>query len=166
VHSTPPSARLLATALFAAVLLAGCGGGSSGSKSSQSGGAGPGASQLASAETPQFCQGLGVNGCRGINTEVESWLANAHLKPTYAVGALDFAVSGCLNCHMYQKSGVASKKSKAPDLTHVGGSRNQAQIVAELRCPTCVHPGSQMPAYRSLSTQTVNQLAAFLAASR
>ena len=161
----PPVVRVVATGVLAAALLAGCGGGSSSAKKNVGTTNAVGASQLAAAETPQFCSGLGVNGCSEVNTTVETWLADAHLQPTYAAGGLDLAVSGCLNCHMYEKSGVPPNRSKAPDLTHIGGSRSEAQILAVLRCPTCVKPGSTMPSYKTLPKQTLDQLAAFLAAS-
>jgi hypothetical protein len=159
----PVGAVVLVTAIAA-----GCGGGSSsgGSSSrSQSGQVAP-PSGLGRVETAQFCRGLGGNGCQQLNTTVESWLSNGHLDAKYAVGALYFAVEGCLDCHAFQGSGPPPQRSKAPDLTHIGGSLNQSQIVAVLHCPTCVHRGSQMPPLRGLSKEAVDQLAAFLAASR
>jgi hypothetical protein len=122
-------------------------------------------SGLASVETRQFCQGLGGNGCQHLNTTVETWLRIAHLNADHAVGALYFSVEGCLDCHTYQTSGPPPQRSKAPDLTHIGASRNQSQIIAVLHCPVCVHPGSQMPALRGLSKNALDQLASFLAVS-
>jgi hypothetical protein len=151
--------RVLGAVAVASLLLTSCGGGSSSGKQSSH----AAAPELTSVESARFCQGLGVNGCQAINTMVQNWLDNDHLSGSYAIGALYFAVSGCLNCHRYQKAG--SQSTRAPDLTHIGGSLNQAKIVAVLRCPTCVHPGSRMPAYRSLSKHATDQLAAFLAAS-
>jgi len=162
---------LPALAALAAALLAGCGGGG-GSSSSHKAGAttttanGPGASQLAAAESAQFCRGLGTGGCQSLNATVEGWLQQGHLDAHYAVGALGVASSGCLNCHEYRGSGSPPQRSKAPDLTHIGGARSQAQIAAVIHCPTCVKKGSQMPAYRSLSKQTLDRIAAFLAASK
>ena len=83
--------------------------------------------------------------------------------PTAIAGAKLFAQLGCLNCHTYQKNG--SQSLKAPDLTHVGGSLSEAQIIAVLHCPTCVKHGSQMPSYRSLPPNTIRQIALFLSAS-
>jgi hypothetical protein len=159
LQAIPSVVPLLGAAALASILLTSCGGGSSSGKQ----GSHVGPPQLASAESTQFCRGLGVNGCQGINTMIQKWLGNDHLSGTYAVGALYFAVSGCLNCHTYQQAG--SQNLKAPDLSHIGGSLSQGEIVAVLRCPTCVHPGSPMPAYRSLPKPTIDQLAAFLAAS-
>jgi hypothetical protein len=160
LRATPSIVSLLGVAALASILLTSCGGGGSSSGKQGSRGGPP---QVASAESAQFCHGLGVNGCQGINTMIQTWLGNDHLSDTYAVGALYFAVSGCLNCHTYQKSG--SEQLKAPDLSHIGGSLSEAEIVAVVRCPTCVHPGSKMPADRSLSKLTIHQMAAFLAAS-
>ena len=159
LRATPSIVSLLGAAALASILLTSCGGGGS-SSGKQGSHVGP---EVASAESAQFCQGLGVDGCQRINTMGQTWLRNDHLSGTYAVGALYFAVSGCLNCHTYQQAG--SQNLKAPDLSHIGGSLSQGEIVAVLRCPTCVHPGSPMPAYRSLSKLTIDQLAAFLAAS-
>jgi hypothetical protein len=152
--------RLLAAGVVAAVLLAGCGGGGGSSSKKQTVTAPP---ELTGAESARFCQGLGASGCQTINTMVENWLGKDHLDNSHAVGALYFAVSGCLNCHTYQKNG--SQSLKAPDLTHVGGSLSEAQIIAVLHCPTCVKHGSQMPSYRSLPPNTIRQIALFLSAS-
>jgi|SRR5438270_7562888 len=161
LQATPSLVPLLGAAALASILLTGCGGGGGSTSGKQGSHGGP--PELASVESAPFCQGLGVNGCQAINTMVQEWLGKDHLGSNYAVGALYFAVSGCLNCHTYQKSGTQSLK--APDLTHIGGSLSQAQIIAVVRCPTCVKRGSLMPAYRRLSKPTVDQLAAFLAAS-
>ena len=103
-------------------------------------------------------------GCQPLNTTVKGWLSSGHLDPQYAVGALDFAVSSCLNCHTYRKANGQSLHT--PDLTHIGGTRTQTQLIAVIKCPTCVHPGSRMPSFRSMSKQIIDQLTAFLAASR
>jgi hypothetical protein len=160
--TAPSVVRLVGAGAVASVLLAGCGGGGGGGSSSttQTVRAPP---SLGAVESARFCQGLGVNGCASLNSMIEGWLGKEHLDNSHAVGAVYVAVTGCLNCHTYEKDGA--QVLKAPDLTHIGGSLDKAQIVAALRCPTCVHQGSRMPSYRSLPAQTIQQMAFFLAAS-
>jgi cbb3-type cytochrome oxidase cytochrome c subunit len=38
--------------------------------------------------------------------------------------------------------------------------------INHLRCPSCVHPGSPMPSFRSLGTKRLRQLAFFLVNSK
>jgi menaquinol-cytochrome c reductase cytochrome b/c subunit len=81
------------------------------------------------------------------------------------LGATLFAQSGCLNCHTYQGSG--GQNLGAPDLTEEGtkGRGIQWQI-DHLKCPSCVNPGSPMPAFANLTEEQLTALAIFLEASQ
>ncbi len=80
-------------------------------------------------------------------------------------GAKLFAQSGCLNCHTYNGSG--GHNLGAPELTAEGAkNKGVAFEVAHLKCPACVNPGSPMPSFAGLGEQRLEQLAAFLVASK
>jgi menaquinol-cytochrome c reductase cytochrome b/c subunit len=80
-------------------------------------------------------------------------------------GATLFAQIGCLNCHTY--NGAGGSNLGAPDLTAEGGRGRGIKFqIAHLKCPSCVHPGSPMPSFSSLPDTYLNQLAAFLEASK
>ncbi len=98
------------------------------------------------------------------NAMIERWLVHGRIPGRYALGALDLTASGCLDCHTYQTAGRQSLG--APDLTSVGRQNSQSRLAKAIRCPTCVHPGSAMPAFPRLQRGTVEELAAFLSASR
>src|SRR5439155_128411 len=64
-------------------------------------------------------------------------------------GANLFAESGCTNCHTYL--GKGSRNLGAPDLSAEGTKgRSVAFLVSYLKCPSCVTPGSPMPAFAPL----------------
>jgi cytochrome c553 len=80
-------------------------------------------------------------------------------------GADLFAESGCTNCHTYL--GTGSSNLGAPDLTNEGAKNKGIQFqVDHLKCPSCVTPGSPMPAFAALGDERLRQLAAFLEASK
>jgi menaquinol-cytochrome c reductase cytochrome b/c subunit len=80
-------------------------------------------------------------------------------------GATLFAVLGCANCHTYLSIGIPALG--APDLTEEGTkNKGIAWQVEHLQCPACVVPGSPMPSYASQGNEALEQLAAFLEASK
>ena len=80
-------------------------------------------------------------------------------------GANLFAESGCTNCHTYL--GTGSSNLGAPDLSAEGAKGKGIQFqISHLKCPSCVNPGSPMPAFSSLGDQRLRQLATFLEASK
>ena len=80
-------------------------------------------------------------------------------------GANLFAESGCTNCHTYL--GTGSSNLGAPDLSAEGAKNKGVKFqIDHLKCPSCVNPGSPMPAFASLGDQRLRQLAAFLEASK
>ncbi|HEY2940433.1 MAG TPA: hypothetical protein VGJ27_11520 [Gaiellaceae bacterium] len=80
-------------------------------------------------------------------------------------GANLFAESGCTNCHTYL--GTGSSNLGAPDLTSEGAKNKGIQFqIDHLKCPSCVNPGSPMPAFASLGEERLRQLATFLEASK
>ena len=80
-------------------------------------------------------------------------------------GANLFADSGCTGCHTYLGSG--STNLGAPDLSAEGAKgRGIPYQTAFLKCPSCLHQGSQMPPVSALSAAELRQLAVFLEASK
>jgi menaquinol-cytochrome c reductase cytochrome b/c subunit len=80
-------------------------------------------------------------------------------------GARLFAVAGCLNCHTY--NGDGGTNLGAPELTGEGAkNKGIAFQVAHLKCPACVNPGSPMPSFAGLGDERLQQIAAFLEASK
>jgi mono/diheme cytochrome c family protein len=80
-------------------------------------------------------------------------------------GARLFAVAGCLNCHTY--NGDGGTNLGAPELTAEGAkNKGIAFQVAHLKCPACVNPGSPMPSFAGLGDERLQQIAAFLEASK
>jgi quinol---cytochrome c reductase cytochrome c subunit, bacillus type len=80
-------------------------------------------------------------------------------------GARLFAVAGCLNCHTY--NGDGGTNLGAPELTAEGAkNKGIAFQVAHLKCPACVNPGSPMPSFSGLGEARLQQIAAFLEASK
>ena len=80
-------------------------------------------------------------------------------------GADLFAESGCTNCHTYL--GTGSSNLGAPDLSDEGSKNKGIQFqIDHLKCPSCVTPGSPMPAFASLGDERLRQLATFLEASK
>ena len=85
--------------------------------------------------------------------------------PQAIAGAKLFAQSGCLNCHTYLGDG--GHNLGAPELTAEGAkNKGTAFQIAHLKCPSCVNPGSPMPSFAGLGEARLEQLAAFLEASK
>jgi menaquinol-cytochrome c reductase cytochrome b/c subunit len=85
-------------------------------------------------------------------------------KPAIA-GAKLFAVSGCLTCHTYLSDG--GHQLGAPVLTAEGAkNKGLAFEIAHLKCPACVNRGSPMPSFAGLGDTRLQQIAAFLVASK
>jgi hypothetical protein len=80
-------------------------------------------------------------------------------------GAVLFASLGCLNCHTYM--GAGSGNLGAPDLTKEGAKGLGIDFqIRHLTCPSCVHPGSPMPPFKSQGPANLRALATFLEASK
>jgi hypothetical protein len=96
---------------------------------------------------------------------VPQWVQQQGLSQTGEAGADIFARAGCMNCHTYL--GAGSSNLGAPDLTQEGdkGKGKQFQI-DHLKCPSCVTPGSPMPAFADFTNEQYDQLATFLEESK
>jgi menaquinol-cytochrome c reductase cytochrome b/c subunit len=80
-------------------------------------------------------------------------------------GAKLFAVTGCLNCHTYNGTGISNLG--APDLTDEGAKNKGVFFqIAHLKCPSCVNKGSAMPSFAGQGQANLKKLAVFLEASR
>jgi menaquinol-cytochrome c reductase cytochrome b/c subunit len=80
-------------------------------------------------------------------------------------GANLFAESGCTSCHTYL--GTGSSNLGAPDLSDEGSKNKGTQFqIQHLECPSCVTPGSPMPAFKALGQDNLRKLAVFLEASK
>jgi menaquinol-cytochrome c reductase cytochrome b/c subunit len=98
---------------------------------------------------------------------VPSWAKQQGFQnnPVAIKGARLFAVSGCLNCHVYLGDG--GQNLGAPELTAEGAkNKGLAFQIAHLQCPACVNPGSPMPSFSGLGTARLRQIATFLEASK
>jgi menaquinol-cytochrome c reductase cytochrome b/c subunit len=98
----------------------------------------------------------------GENLElVPEWTEEQGLSEPAVAGAEIFAVAGCLNCHTYLGAGASALG--APDLSEEGAKgRGEQWQIDHLRCPSCVTPGSAMPAFDDFNDEQYQQLAAFL----
>jgi quinol---cytochrome c reductase cytochrome c subunit, bacillus type len=100
-----------------------------------------------------------------VEERIPVWIEENNLPPEAEPGALLFAESGCLNCHTYLGDGTAALG--APDLTAEGTRNRGIQFqIDHLKCPSCVTPGSAMPAFTTFTDQQYQDLATFLEASR
>ena len=100
-----------------------------------------------------------------VRQAVPNWIVRERLPPRTVPGARLFAVAGCTACHTYLGSG--SSNFGAPDLTAIGKRRLGVRLeIAHLKCPSCVNPGSPMPAFAALGAKRLRQLAIFLEASK
>ena len=102
-----------------------------------------------------------------ILSHVPAWAAKQGFtnNPQAIAGAKLFAVSGCLNCHTYLSDG--GHNLGAPVLTAEGAKNHGVAFqVAHLKCPACVNRGSPMPSFAGLGDARLNQIAAFLEASK
>ena len=80
-------------------------------------------------------------------------------------GATLFTQAGCMTCHTYESAG--SSNLGAPDLTAEGSKDKGADFqVRHLECPSCVNAGSPMPSFKDLGQTNLQNLAAFLEASK
>jgi menaquinol-cytochrome c reductase cytochrome b/c subunit len=98
---------------------------------------------------------------------VPSWAKQQGFQnnPVAIKGAQLFAVSGCLNCHVYL--GAGGQNLGAPELTAEGAkNKGIAFQIAHLQCPACVNSGSPMPSFSGLGTARLRQIATFLEASK
>lgn len=98
---------------------------------------------------------------------VPTWAAQQGFAndPVAMAGATLFAQSGCLTCHIYTGSGGANLG--APELTAEGSKgRGIDWQIKHLECPSCVVPGSPMPAFKALGAENLKKLATFLEASK
>jgi menaquinol-cytochrome c reductase cytochrome b/c subunit len=101
----------------------------------------------------------------GATGDVARWIEVNNLPEGEAQqGAELFAESGCTNCHTYLGSGVSNLG--APDLSSIGQSIDQARAKAYVSNPRRFG-NTVMPVYgETLSDQQLDEIAAFLAASK
>jgi len=122
--------------------------------------------------------GLGLSGCSdgatpqqvlssSMKGQVPRWAREQGFagNKVALAGANVFADSGCTNCHTYLGSGSANLG--APDLSAEGAMhKGVAYQVAFLKCPSCLHRGSQMPSFSALGSRDLRKVAVFLEASK
>jgi mono/diheme cytochrome c family protein len=113
----------------------------------------------------------GATAQEAIASEVKAAIPSWEKKQGFAgnkeavAGANLFAESGCTNCHTYL--GTGSSNLGAPDLTSEGAKGKGIQFqIDHLKCPSCVNPGSPMPAFAALGDDNLRKLAVFLEASK
>ena len=96
-------------------------------------------------------------------SQVDTWMEKFNLPEDAREGAGIFAVSGCLNCHVYDGIGA----SVGPELTEEG-TRNRGidWQIRHLENPSAVTPGSTMPPFANLGQDNLRALAVFLEASK
>jgi menaquinol-cytochrome c reductase cytochrome b/c subunit len=87
------------------------------------------------------------------------WTEAQGLSETASQGALLFAQSGCLSCHMYEGTGG----TVGPELTDEGQrGRGKEWQIEHLKDPDSKTPGSSMPAFTDFTDEQYDQLATFL----
>ncbi|HVD12057.1 MAG TPA: hypothetical protein VNB46_02390 [Gaiellaceae bacterium] len=113
----------------------------------------------------------GATAQEAIASEVKAAIPSWEKKQGFAgnkeavAGANLFAESGCTNCHTYL--GTGSSNLGAPDLTAEGARGKGIRFqIDHLKCPSCVNPGSPMPAFAALGDDNLRKLAVFLEASK
>jgi hypothetical protein len=102
-----------------------------------------------------------------LRAHVPSWAKEQGFQnnPDAIKGAQLFAVSGCLNCHVYLGDG--GQNLGAPELTAEGAkNKGIAFQIAHLQCPACKNAGSPMPSFSGLGVDRLKLLATFLEASK
>ena len=102
-----------------------------------------------------------------LRAHVPSWAKQQGFQnnPVAIKGAQLFAVSGCLNCHVYLGDG--GQNLGAPELTAEGAkNKGIAFQIAHLQCPACKNAGSPMPSFSGLGVARLKLLATFLEASK
>jgi quinol---cytochrome c reductase cytochrome c subunit, bacillus type len=96
---------------------------------------------------------------------IPEWQTKQGLSEKGVAGANIFARAGCMNCHTYL--GAGSSNLGAPDLTAEGAKGKGKEFQIEhLKCPSCVTPGSPMPAFPDFTDEQYDQLATFLEESK
>jgi menaquinol-cytochrome c reductase cytochrome b/c subunit len=99
----------------------------------------------------------------GADRFVPVWVEKFNLPENAREGAEIFAVSGCLNCHVYDTEGA----TVGPELTEEGTRNRGIQWqIDHLECPSCITPGSTMPPFERLGQDNLRALAIFLEASK
>jgi menaquinol-cytochrome c reductase cytochrome b/c subunit len=100
-------------------------------------------------------------------TSAEALLAGNNIETSDAAviaGADLVAKVGCLNCHTYGSQGAAGP---GPNISAVGDQgRGEEYWVRWVRNPQDVKPGSPMPGFPTLTDEQLQQIAAFLEASK
>ena len=102
-----------------------------------------------------------------LKAQVPAWAKQQGFQnnPAAIKGAELFAVSGCLNCHVYLGDG--GQNLGAPELTAEGAkNKGIAFQIAHLQCPACKNAGSPMPSFSGLGLARLKLLATFLEASK
>jgi hypothetical protein len=102
-----------------------------------------------------------------LKAQVPAWAKQQGFQnnPAAVKGAELFAVSGCLNCHVYL--GAGGQNLGAPELTAEGAkNKGIAFQIAHLQCPACKNAGSPMPSFSGLGLARLKLLATFLEASK
>jgi hypothetical protein len=151
--------------LLACAVLAGCGksGSSGGGATTTTTSAAKVPAALAAARDERRCSSLAADQACMDYDRVEAWYRDGTLRSADVAGAVAFVQNGCGTCHVYRD--IGTQNLDAPELTHEGGARDAAAIERAIVCPTCVNPDAKMPPFKSLPKRSVEELAAFLAAS-
>jgi ubiquinol-cytochrome c reductase cytochrome b subunit/menaquinol-cytochrome c reductase cytochrome b/c subunit len=101
----------------------------------------------------------------GALRKVPEWMELYNLPDNAREGAEIFAVSACLNCHVYNDEG--SSQLGAPELTEEGTRNRGIQWqIDHLKAPSSLTPGSPMPPFAELGEDNLRKLATFLEASK
>jgi menaquinol-cytochrome c reductase cytochrome b/c subunit len=96
---------------------------------------------------------------------VDRWMEEYNLPDEVREGAVLFAQSGCLNCHVY--GGEGASNLGAPELTEIGAQQGKdADYLARYIADPSEFGNNVMPQFASLGEERVGQIAAFLAASK
>jgi menaquinol-cytochrome c reductase cytochrome b/c subunit len=96
---------------------------------------------------------------------VDRWIQDYDLPDDVREGALLFAQSGCLNCHVY--GGEGASNLGAPELTEIGAQEGKdAAYLARYISDPSEFGNNVMPKFESLGEERVQAIAEFLAASK
>jgi hypothetical protein len=155
-------ARTVVAALLC-LALAGCGGGSSGGSSATTEGGGDVPAALTEAREARSCATLGEDLACTYYDRIEEWFHDGEIDAANVPGAVLFVENGCTTCHVYRD--IGTENVAAPDLTQVGAGRDATTIAGMIVCPTCAGLAETMPTFKQLPKESVDELAAFLAAS-
>src|SRR5262245_21069701 len=158
-------ARTAVAALVLCLGLAGCGGGGSSSATSattEDGGNTPAA--IAQAREARSCATLGEDLNCTYYDRIERWFADGEIDAASVGGAVLLVENGCTTCHVYRDIGV--ENVAGPDLAHAGATRTANTIAEMIECPTCAGLAETMPSFKQLPKEKIDELAAFLAASK